>query len=140
EQPVLERELETLLEQVGRLKIEDDELLRQRDFYENDQSARQQQVEELTARHAQLGEDLKLWGEQLTAARVLLGQVQEKQLAAQQHVQRQSAAQSELKQQIARIDKSIESIGSRRAGVERELQEAERSESQLLEQQQSLAG
>src|SRR5204862_69104 len=83
---------------------------------------------------AAMGEDLKLWGEQLTASRMLLGQVQEKQLASQQHVQRQAAAKAELEQQIARIEKSAAAVASRRGGVERELQDAQRHEAQLVEQ------
>jgi chromosome segregation protein len=139
ELPVVERELNVLLDQVGKLQTEEDQLAEQRGQLEADQLFHQKLVEETTARHAQIAEDLKTWGEQLTAARVLLGQVQEKQLASQQHVQRQTAAKAELEQQIARIAKSAESVSSRRGGVERELQEAQRVESQLLEQQQTLA-
>ena len=47
-------------------------------------------------------------------ARVLLGQVQEKQLASEQNVQRQTSAKAELEQQIARIIKSAESVAGRR--------------------------
>jgi chromosome segregation protein len=139
EQPVLDRELQVLLDQVGKLKTEEDQLSEQRQHLETDQVQRQQLVTDLTAKHAQIAEDLKLWGEQLTAERVLLGQVQEKQLASQQHVQRQTAAKAELEQQIARIEKSAESVASRRGGVERELQESERQEALLVEQQQLLA-
>jgi chromosome segregation protein len=137
--PVVERELNVLLDQVDKLKTEEDELATQRQQLEADQIFHQNLVEETTAKHAQIAEDLKTWGEQLTAARVALGQVQEKQLASQQHVQRQTAAKAELEQQIARIVKSAESVASRRGGVERELQEAQRVEAQLLEQQQTLA-
>ncbi len=139
ELPVVERELNVLLDQVGKLKTEEDQLAEHRQQLEADQVFHQNLVEETTAEHARIAEDLKTWGEQLTAARVLLGQVQEKQLASQQHVQRQTAAKAELEQQIARIVKSAESIASRRGGVERELQEAQRVESQLVEQQQTLA-
>ena len=140
EQPVVDRELAILLDQVGKLKTEQDERSQQREELEAKQGERQQSVTDMTARHAQVGEDLKLWGEQLTAARVLLGQVQEKQLASQQHVQRQTAAAAELEQQIARIVKSAEAVASRRGGVERELQESQRQESLLVEQQQTLIG
>jgi chromosome segregation protein len=139
ELPVVERELNVMLDQVGKLKSEEDQLAEQRQQLDANQLARQQSVEDLTAKHGQIAEDLKLWGEQLTAARVLLGQVQEKQLASQQHVQRQTAAKAELEQQIARIAKSAEAVASRRGGVERELQEAQRVEAQLIEQQQQLA-
>jgi chromosome segregation protein len=138
EQPVLERELENLLDQTGKLKTEEDELLGRRDALEKDQTDHQTAVEELTARHAQVAEDLKLWGEQLTAARVLLGQIQEKQLASQQQVQRQTAAKAEMEQQIARIVRSAEAVVERRGGVEHELAEAKQAEASLIEQQKDL--
>jgi chromosome segregation protein len=139
ELPVVEQELNVLLDQLGKLESEENQLAEQRQQLDADQVARQQSVEALTAQHARIADDLKLWGEELTAARVALGQVQEKQLACQQHVQRQTAARAELEQQTARIIKSAESVASRRGGVERELQEAQRIEAQLLEQQQTLA-
>ncbi|MEO6435125.1 MAG: chromosome segregation protein SMC, partial [Tepidisphaeraceae bacterium] len=138
EQPVLERELAILHDQSGKLTVEEQTLAEQRQQFEAEQIVRQQQVTDLTARNSQISEDLNLWGEQLTAARILLGQIQEKQLASQQHVQRQTAAKAELEQQIARIAKSAESVASRRGAVERELQESQRQESQLVEQQQTL--
>ncbi|HEX8523720.1 MAG TPA: chromosome segregation protein SMC [Tepidisphaeraceae bacterium] len=140
EEPVLERELENLLDQTGKLKIEEDELLSRRQTLENDQASRQQAVEELTAQHTQVAEDLKNWGEQLTSARVLLGQIQEKQLSCQQHVQRMTAAKTEIEQQITRIVKSAESVASRRGGIEQELAEAQHAEAALLEQQKDLIG
>jgi chromosome segregation protein len=138
EQPVLDRELNGLLEQVGKLKTEETTLVEQRETLDADQAERHQQVEALTAKHAEVAEDIKLWSEQLTAARVLLGQVQEKQLASRQQVERQTAAKGELAQQIERISKSAEGVASRRGGVERELEQAEAAEAQLVEKQQTL--
>nr|MBA3775860.1 hypothetical protein [Betaproteobacteria bacterium] len=138
EQPVLERELENLLDQTGKLKTEDDALVIRRNALEKDQADRHTVVEELTAKHAQVAEDLKLWGEQLTAARILLGQIQEKQLASQQQVQRQTAATAEIQQQIARIVRSAESVAGRRSGVEHELAEAKQAEVALVDQQKDL--
>jgi chromosome segregation protein len=140
EQPVLERELHVLLDQTAKLEAEEQTLAAQRGGLEEDQAQRQQQVSDLTTQHAQIAEDLKLWGEQLTAERVLLGQVQEKQLASQQHVGRLTAARAELAQQLDRIDKSAESVAARRAGIERELAEARRQQALLVEQQQALGG
>jgi chromosome segregation protein len=140
EQPVLERELSVLLDQVGKLAGEEETLSQQRQTLEADQVSRQQQVTDLTATHAQIAEDLKLWSEQLTAARVLLGQVQEKQLSCQQHVQRHTAFKAELEQQIVRIENSAKQVSDRRGAVERELQEAQRQEALLVEAQQVLIG
>lgn len=130
EQPVLEKELQTLLDQAGRLTTEEQKLADQRQALEADQASRQQSVEELTAQQKQTAEDLREWGEQLTASRVQLGQVQEKQLASQQQVQRMTAAKVELSQQIQRLVASAEQIVSRRAGVEQELQAAAHAEEQ----------
>jgi chromosome segregation protein len=138
EEPVLQRELENLLDQTGKLKTEEDELLSRRAALDADQASRQQAVEDLTAKHVQVAEDLKIWGEQLTSARVLLGQIQEKQLASQQQVQRGMAAKAEIEQQIARIVRSAESVAGRRGSVEQELAEAKQAEAALIEQQKDL--
>ncbi|HYO07625.1 MAG TPA: chromosome segregation protein SMC [Tepidisphaeraceae bacterium] len=140
EQPVVERELNVLLEQVGKLAAEESQLAERRQQLDDEQGARQQAVTDLSGKHAQLNDDVKRWAEQLTSARVQLGQVQEKQLACQQHVQRQTAAKAELEQQITRIVTSAEAVADKRGGVERELQESERAQSLLVEQQQTLEG
>jgi chromosome segregation protein len=139
EQPLLDRELQGLLDQVGRLTDEDTRLTEQRQTLEGDQVSRQQSIEEMSAQHEKLAEDIKHWNEELTAARVSLGQVQEKQLASQQHVQRQSAAKAELTQQIDRIVKSAQSVASRRESVEAELEDAKQTEAGLVARQTELA-
>jgi chromosome segregation protein len=139
EQPLLDRELQGLLDQVGRLKDEDSRLTEQRQTLEGDQVSRQQSIEEMSAQHEKLAEDLKHWNEQLTSARVALGQVQEKQLASQQQVQRQSAALAELSQQIERLTKSAQAVASRRESVEAELDDAKRSEAALVARQTQLS-
>ena len=130
----------TLLSQFDRLKAEEEKLTTQKSDYETDQSNRQKAVEELTAKHAKLAEELKESSETLTNARVQLGQVQEKQLACQQQVQRQGVARSELVQQIARITQSAESIGNRRGGIEHELATAKHAEVTLAEKRKELTG
>ena len=106
---------------------------------EQEQAALQQQVGEKTALQQSTAEDLKRWGEELTAARVALGQVQEKQLACQQHTQRLTSQQAELVQQIERVTSSTESLLARQITVQRELTEAQASERGLEQQQKSLA-
>ncbi|HTL29770.1 MAG TPA: AAA family ATPase [Tepidisphaeraceae bacterium] len=138
EQPLLDRELQGLLDQVGRLTDEDTRLTEQRQTLEGDQVSRQQSIEEMSAQHEKLDQDIKDWNEELTAARVSLGQVQEKQLASQQQVQRQTAAKAELAQQIDRIVKSAQAVASRRESVEAELEEAKRTEAGLLQRQTEL--
>jgi chromosome segregation protein len=138
EQPLLDRELQQLLDQVGRLKDEETKLAEQRAAIEADQQSRQRRIEETTEQVAKLAEDLKAWSEQLTSARVSLGQVQEKQLASQQAVARQTAAKAELVQQIERISKSEESISARKAQVEQEIEQAKYNETRLVEKQQTL--
>jgi chromosome segregation protein len=137
EQPLLDRELAALFEQVGRLRSEEDKLTEQRGALELDQSNRQTAVEQLTANHLRLAEEMKESGELLTAARVQFGQVQEKQLASQQEVQRQTAAKAELAQQIERIAQSEKVLIDRRGGVEHELELAKQSETALVEKQKA---
>jgi chromosome segregation protein len=138
ELPVLERELNSLLGQFDRLAAEEAKLVEQKTQYETDQTNRQAAVEELTARHAKLAEELKEAGESLTTARVQLGQVQEKQLSSQQHVQRQTVAKSELAQQINRITQSNEAVLNRRGGIEHELATAKHAQTTLTERRKEL--
>jgi chromosome segregation protein len=140
ELPLLDRELEGLLEQVQRLKDEESNLTAQRSAMERQQAESQQNVEQMTARQAQIDEELKSFGEQLTACRVALGQVQEKQLACRQHVQRHTAGVTELEQQVDRLARSAQSAAAKRGDVEAELQNARRQELALLESQQQLEG
>src|SRR5688572_21750841 len=139
ETPLLDRELQQLLDQVGKLKDEEDALVGQRESLESEQSTRQQQIDTMTAQQAEIAENLRRWGEELTACRVALGQVQEKQLACEQAVQRQGALKTELSQQIERITKSADAVASRRGNVEAELASAKHAEEVLVQSQQELA-
>ena len=138
EQPVLDRELQVLLEQVGRLKTEEAELAERKQALESEQATQQQQADDAASEQRRLAEELRRTGEELTAARVQLGQIQEKQLACQQHVQRQTAAKAELGQQAERLARAAESVADKRGGVERELEAAQEAEAELLERQEAL--
>jgi len=138
EQPVLDRELQVLLDQAGKLTAEESKLTELRQTMEADQSRRQTLVEESAARVQSLAEELKHIGENLTAERVLLGQIQEKQLAAQQAVERLTSTKSELAQQIERVVKSATALSDRQTTVEDELVEAEREEQLLAVSQKDL--
>ncbi len=127
-----------MLGQFDKLKAEEEKLTVLKLDHETQQSDRQKAVEELTAKHASLAEDLRESSETLTNARVQLGQVQEKQLACQQQVQRQTVARSELVQQMARITASAESVGGRRAGIEHELATAKHAEVASAEKRKEL--
>jgi chromosome segregation protein len=138
EQPVLDRELQNLLDQSGRLKTEEAALTEKRQEHEADQASRQQQIEEQTANQKRLAEEIRHLGEQLTASRVQLGQVQEKQLASQQQVQRMTGARAELLQQVERLQRSVEAVAGKRGGIEAELQSASAAEATAIEQQRDL--
>ncbi len=140
EQPVLDRELASLLDQVGRLKGEESKLTESRATMDADQAERQKKIEELTSAQAHISDEVKHLGESLTNARVLLGQVQEKQLACQQEVQRQTGARAEFGQQIERLERTAATIAAKRIGIERELESARHAEASLEEKQKSLAG
>ncbi|HET6252358.1 MAG TPA: AAA family ATPase [Tepidisphaeraceae bacterium] len=138
EQPVLDRELQNLLEQTGRLKVEETALAEKKVAHEADQTSRQQQVEELTAAQKDRAEEIRHLAEQLTTSRVQLGQVQEKQLASQQQVQRMTGAKAELQQQVERLIRSIESASSKTAAVEAEIEQSAAAEQAALTQQEDL--
>jgi len=139
ELPLLERELANLMEQFGRLKNEEGILQEKRQKIEADQAARQHAIEELTVRQGELSDGLRRSGEALTSSRVLLGQVQEKQLGSQQTVRRLEGARGELAQQAERIARSIEQFVGRRKNVEAELLSAQASEAALAKKQEALA-
>jgi chromosome segregation protein len=136
EEPLLDRELATLLEHAGRLTSDEQQLTQQKSSLDAQQAQCEKTVQELTVAEQTLAEELKTVGESLTAARVELGQVQEKQLASQQQVQRQTSARAEMSQQVARIKSSIESVIARRSDVEQELEAATQAE-KVLEQKQA---
>jgi len=138
EQPVLDRELSAFSDQLNRLAIEEEKVIAQKTSYETDQTARQKAIEESTARHGQLAEELRESNESLTRARVQLGQVQEQQLACQQQVQRQTVARAELVQQIERITQANASVAGKRGGVEHELAAAKHAESVATEKRGEL--
>ena len=147
ERPLIDRELAQLGEQAGRLAAEQDRLTEQRAAMEADQADRQQQADATADRHRGLAEELRESAEALTAARVSLGQVQEKQLASQQAVARQTQARAELGQQIDRLVRSSEAVVGKRAAVEEELSIArageaacKRKQADLAEQTSTLAG
>jgi len=113
-------------------------LVEQRQHVEAEQSRQQYLADEAAAEQGRLSEELRHNGEQLTAARVQLGQVQEKQLASQQQVQRLTAAKAELGQQAERLARSAEAVAGKRGGVEDELEDARSAEAGLVEKQRAL--
>jgi chromosome segregation protein len=138
EQPVLDRELQGLLDQSGRLVSEQTRLTEQRTSCDQAQASHQQQAEALAGQQEETAENLRRWGADLTSARVPLGQVQEKQLASQQQVQRHQSAVAELGQQIERLAKSAEGLIARRGTLEQELDAAQQAEATLERKQQTL--
>jgi chromosome segregation protein len=139
EVPILERELQNFLDQTGRLKTEEMNLFEQRSALDNEQSARQQAIEQLTTRQSNGAQALKDLGESLTTLRVQLGQVQEKHIASQQSVARLTSARTELAEQLQRVDRSAQQLNSRRSSVEKELESAQEAEKQLENQLEKLS-
>jgi len=137
EQPLLDRELQNLLDQTGKLKIEQDALTEKRQAHDADQSSRQQQVEELTGGQKRLADEIRQLGELLTTSRVQLGQVQEKQLASGQQVQRMTAGQGELQQQVQRLERGAQAVSEKVGAVEAELSQATAAEQTATQQQQA---
>jgi chromosome segregation protein len=139
EQPVLDRELENFGKQVAKLEEDERTQAAQKSTLDTEQAQRQQTVDESADAQKRLTEELRLTGEQLTAARVSLGQIQEKQLGSEQQVKRLTAQQIELAAQVQRLTQSAESVAERRGGVEQELESAEAAESALVDRQKQLA-
>jgi chromosome segregation protein len=133
ERILLESELRSLVVSQAALEKEEGELTNRRQAHEAEQTEIQKQVEEWIAAQRQMADELRQLAEQLTAARVQFGQVQEQQLACDQAVKRQTAAQAELRQQIERVSQSAVSVASRREIVEGELTAASQAEAALLE-------
>ena len=138
ELPVLDKELAGLLDQTGKLKAEESALKEQAAALETEQRDGEAEVAQLTEQQNNLGGDLKRWGDELTAARVGFGQVQEKQLAARGAVDRQTAAVAELGQQIGRMEKSLATVDERRAAVAAEREAAAKDEAALVESKKAL--
>ncbi|QOV89864.1 chromosome segregation protein SMC [Humisphaera borealis] len=134
ELPLVERELANYESQIEKLAAEEENVTRQRESLEAEQAEKQRMVEDLTVRHRELSEQMKVLAETLTAARVELGQIQEKQLACQQHVGRLTAQRAELSQQVERLARSAEGLVHRRGQVEQELVSAKEAEAMLAEQ------
>lgn len=124
ELPVLERELQNLLDQTGKLKDEGARLTTQKQEMETKQTALQDAIEQFSQEQLALVETVKHLGEELTTCRVSLGQVQEKQLASRQSVERLQSQLIELIQQIDRVARAIEQAASRRGDSEKALQAA----------------
>ncbi len=137
EEPLLDKELSQLLEKTGRLKDEQAILRQDAQTLEADQSQRQTLIEQSAQTQSQLEEDLRALGERLTSARVLLGQVQEKQLSCRQQVQRQTGLRMEMQQQLRRLGESLANMEQKRGTVESEREAAER---QRQEAAQALEG
>jgi chromosome segregation protein len=139
EQPVLDRELQGFLDQISKLAAREQKLIEEKAAFETDQAARQQQVEEKTARQTETAADIRQWNEELTTVRVQLGQVQEKQLACQTHVQRLTAQKAEIAQQLERVITGAQSLTARRTKISEELESAEEAQRALQVQQNQLA-
>jgi chromosome segregation protein len=139
EQSVLSHERAMVDEQSQSLEAEDAELAGRRQGVEAQQASHQRRIEELSARQAELAQVLSRLAEEMTGARIGLGQTQEKQLSSQQSVRRLEAARVEVAQQIERLARSIEQTASRRAALEAELAAARAAEEQLRQETQALA-
>ncbi|HRK31832.1 MAG TPA: hypothetical protein PLD59_12195, partial [Tepidisphaeraceae bacterium] len=139
EQPLLERELTALVDQQQKLKDEESARTVDRVQIESEQEQKQRSIEQLQAEQVDLAENIKKWAEELTLARVLLGQVQEKQIACRQSVERHAAMRDELSQQIERISRGIESVNSRISIVQAEIASAAAAQQQLQSRETLLA-
>jgi chromosome segregation protein len=125
ERPLIDREVAQLAASAGKLASEAESLTTQRGDLSTKQSHHQSEGEALQGELEGLTDALRHAAEEATAARVRVGQLEEKQFAARQSVERLEAQRGEFSQQLERLAKAIESIVSRRAGIEHDLAGAE---------------
>ncbi len=139
EQPLLDRELQTMLDQTGKLKTEESTLVESRKQWDAKQADSQAFVDGSADRLSEIVESLRAAGEELTTSRVALGKVQEKQLNSREQVQRLTAAREELSQQLERITKSVQNVIAKKPTIEQELEAARQTEKQLTAKQDELS-
>ncbi|HEV7300781.1 MAG TPA: AAA family ATPase [Tepidisphaeraceae bacterium] len=138
EQPLLDRELQTMLDQTGKLKTEEVTLIEQRQLWDGKQADSQKFVDESADRQRTIVEQLRAANEELTTVRVALGKVQEKQLNSREQVQRLTSNVAEFTQQLERVTKSVANVVVRQPQVQNELQAAQQAQAALTQNQNEL--
>ena len=128
ELPLLDRELANFVSATEKLAAEETTATQHKAELDQQQTDLTQQIEAAVSKHAELVEQSKHLAEELTVSRVALGQVQEKQLASGQAVNRLKAQLNEATQQIQRLKQSAAGIDNRRASAEAEAQKAAHDE------------
>ena len=127
ERPIVDRDLAQLDGVVTRLDDEATRLAGQKDALHERQAGHQAQIDALTAEQQSLVDRLRHAAEELTAARVAIGQLEEKQYGARQAVQRYESQRGEVAQQIERLAKSMATIEGRREQIDRDSAHAARA-------------
>ena len=139
EQPVLDGELAKLLEQTTALKDERATHEAERAAAERDQAEHEANVARHQDAAAAAAERAREVGEQLTAARVAVGQAQEQHVAAREQARREEARVTELAQQIDRLDRAAAEAGDRRRAIDAEAIKAADAERAATARQAELA-
>ncbi len=134
EQPLLDRELEALLEQQGKLTAEEGVLVWRRAEIEAAQAAAQAAADAAVAAHKALGEELRADGEKLGQARVAIAEFQQRQIASRQAESRLAGEVGQLEQQIVRVEGQLGQLRGRRGEVEAELATAKQRQESLTGQ------
>jgi chromosome segregation protein len=125
ERPMIDRDLAHIHAAVAKFDAESATLTEQRETLTQRQAEHQEQIDALSGEQQGLVDALHRASEELTAARVAVGQLEEKQYGARQAVQRLESQRGEFAQQLERLTKSIETIVGRRGQIERDLAAAE---------------
>lgn len=131
ERPIIDREIAQIAASRTKIEEESSRLAEQKSTLAQKQADHQTQIDALTGEQGQLVEQLRHAAEELTAARIAVGQLEEKQYAARQSVQRLEAQRNETGQQLERLTKSIDSLGGKRGQIERDLQNAQHQRESL---------
>ncbi len=133
ELPLIEREIAQMQDRLAQIDLQERTLTAEREAVSNEQTEHQTQIDTLTTEQQSLTAALRSDAEALTAARVSLGQAEEKLLACKQSQQRASGQLNELTQQIARIATQVEQLATRKKVAEHELAAAERAQIDLAQ-------
>jgi chromosome segregation protein len=131
ELPLIEREMEQMQHRLAQIETQERVLSAEREAVLNEQNEHQKQIDALTTEQQSLSAALRMDAETLTAARVSLGQAEEKLLACKQSQQRASGQLSEITEQLARIARQVEQLSARKQTAEHELALAERAQIDL---------
>jgi chromosome segregation protein len=139
ELPLLDRELQAMLNSAGKLASEEAELSERRARLDADQAANQSAADESVEQHKVLSESVRGDGEKLASARVSIAEFQQRQIAARQHEGRLGGLVAELRQKLDRLAEQRGAFDTQRQSLESELADAAHKQEVLTSRRADLS-